>query len=98
MGDRDDAKLGVWRGVATHMLQNASLQSGHLVGEPRGEARRFCAAGDRSERANYTARARQADNRRYVSGKITRTGRKFGRPVVELAEWPPTGCGDARNV
>ncbi len=98
MGDGDDEKLAVWRAMATHMRQNARLPSGGLVGEQPGQARKFSAGGDRRDQANCAVRVHQADNRRYVNGKITRAGRKLGHLMAELAEGPPSSCGEARNV
>jgi hypothetical protein len=98
MGDEEDAKLALWRIMAARMRQNARLPSGRLAGEQPGRARRFSAGGDQKDRANCTLRVRQADNRRYVSGEITRAGRSLGHFIGELADGPPSGRGKARNV
>jgi hypothetical protein len=98
MGDREGAKLAMQHAVATHGPHNAWLQSGSLVAEHPGEARRFGAGGDQGDRANCAARIHRGDNGRYVSGKMTRARHKLDQVLVELAEGPSIGCDEARNV
>ena len=94
MGHSEDAKLAVWRAIATRMLQNAWLQSGGLVDERPGEARELRAAVGQSEWANCAAGVHQADNPRYVSGTMN----KLDDLTAHFPEGPPNGGGEARNV
>jgi hypothetical protein len=98
MGDREDAKLAMRHAIATLTSQNAWLQSGGLVGERPGEAARFRAEGDQGDRANCAARLHRGDNRRHVSGKMTRAGHKLNQVLVEFAKGRSYGCGETRNV
>lgn len=98
MADREDAKLALRRAILTRAPQHASRQSGGLVAEHSGEARRFGAAGDQGHRANWAARIHRADNRRYISVKMTRAGHKLDQVLVQLAQCQSIACGEARNV